>query len=431
MFRKICITAVAVALLCGPVSAPAVRAADLEPGSPAKPILPPAAALPQLICTDAVAPGLAPVAATLGLAGAHAALYARSGFPTLCPGSTATVTIAIQNTGSLGWYGNAALGTWGPVPGQDHASILGGDGTDASPATSWSRANRPAIQTTPYIGPGQVMWFQFSVQAPATPGAYKLGLRPLLEGQQWLEDVGLTFSVLVKADDEHPPVDPTATVATPARTYVPATLADGSRMIRVPSLMYHYVSWLPATDPNMDLRKDLTVSPVDFEAMLKYLKDNGYTTITTKDLWWSLDQTAALPAKPVMLTFDDGYSDAYSVVLPLLKAYGMTGTFFVTVNLVDKPGYISRDQVRALADAGMDVESHAMDHIPMLGTLAGQTYQMCRSREFLSAWTGTDVRHFAYPSGDYNDTSLVALRQCGYLSAYKKSGGSVQSSNAM
>ena len=46
--------------------------------------------------------------------------------------------------------------------------------------------------------------------------------------------------------------------------------------------MYHYVSWLPATDPNMDLRKDLTVSPVDFEAMLKFLKDNGYTTITSR-----------------------------------------------------------------------------------------------------------------------------------------------------
>jgi peptidoglycan/xylan/chitin deacetylase (PgdA/CDA1 family) len=432
VFRKVCITAIAIALLCGPASAPAARAADLEPGSPAAPVLPHAPTLPQLTCTDSAAPGVAPVTAVGGIAGAHAALYARSGFPTLCPGSTTTVTIAFQNTGSLGWYGNAALGTWGPEPGQDRASALGGDGTDGSPSTSWSRANRPAIQTTPYTGPGQVMWFQFSVQAPATPGAYKLGLRPLLEGQQWLEDPGLTFYLLVKADDEHPPVDPTATTtAAPARTYIPATLADGSRMIRVPSLMYHYVSWLPATDPNMDLRKDLTVSPVDFEAMLKYLKDNGYQTITTKDLWWSLDQTAALPAKPVMLTFDDGYADAYGVVLPLLKAYGMTGTFFVTVNLVDKPGYISRDQVRALADAGMDVESHAMDHIPMLGTLAGQTYQMCRARDFLSAWTGTDVRHFAYPSGDYNDTSLVALQQCGYLSGYKKSGGAVQSSHAM
>jgi peptidoglycan/xylan/chitin deacetylase (PgdA/CDA1 family) len=132
-----------------------------------------------------------------------------------------------------------------------------------------------------------------------------------------------------------------------------------------------------------------------------------------------------------MLTFDDGYADAYSVVLPLLKAYGMTGVFFVTVNLVDRPGYISRAELRALADAGMDIESHAMDHVPMLGSLAGQIYQMCRARDFLNDWTGTDVRHFAYPSGDYNDTSFVALQRCGYLSAYKKGGGSIQSSNAM
>jgi peptidoglycan/xylan/chitin deacetylase (PgdA/CDA1 family) len=191
------------------------------------------------------------------------------------------------------------------------------------------------------------------------------------------------------------------------------------------------VSWLPATDPNMDLRKDLTVSPTDFEAMLKFLRDNGYHAITAKQLWTSLDQTAALPAKPVMLTFDDGYDDAYSVVLPLLKAYGMTGTFFVTVNLVDRPGYISRAQVRALADAGMDVESHAMDHVSMMSSRTDQTYQMCRARDFLSAWTGTDVRHFAYPSGDYNDQSGPTLQRCGYFSGYKKTGGSLQSTNAI
>ena len=434
MFRKVCIAALAVALLWAPGSPPATRAAEPDPRTSATPVLPSAPALPQVTCTDTVAPGVAPVAATGGIAGAHAALYARSGFPTLCPGSATTVTIAFLNTGSVGWYGNAALGTWGPEPGQDRASALGGDGTSGSPATSWSRSNRPAIQSTPYIGPGQVMWFQFSLQAPSTPGAYKLGLRPLLEGQLWLEDPGLTFYVLVKADDDHLPQDPYATPAAPAavaRTYAPAILTDGSRIIRVPSLMYHYVSWLPASDPNMDLRKDLTVSPTDFEAMLKYLRDNGYQTITAKELWWSLDQTALLPAKPVMLTFDDGYADAYNVVLPLLKAYGMTGVFFVTVNLVDKPGYISRAQVRALADAGMDVESHAMDHVPMIRPLDEQIYQMCRSREFLNAWTGTDVRHFAYPSGDYNDQSGAALQRCGYLSGYKKAGGAVQSTNAI
>lgn len=412
-----------------PARAQAAELADTV-GTGVGPTTPPQAAVP---CTETVEPGVPPVTATTGIDGAHAALYARSGFPTLCAGGSTSVTIAFLNTGSLGWYGNAALGTWGPEPGQDRASTLGGDGTAGSPATRWSRANRPGIQSLPYIGPGQVMWFQFTVQAPATPGVYRLGLRPLLEGQQWLEDPSFTFTLFVKSDDDHLPAAPAVTMPQPdvARTYLPATLTDGSRAIRVPSLMYHYVSWLPATDPNMTLRKDLTVSPTDFEAMLKYLRDNGYRTITAKDLWWSLDQAAGLPPKPVMLTFDDGYADTYSVVLPLLRTYGMTGTFFITANLVDKPGYISRDHVKALADAGMDVESHAMDHVSMMKPLNEQIYQMCRARDFLSLWTGTDVRHFAYPSGDYNDQSGAALQRCGYLSGYKKSGGAIQSSNAM
>jgi len=431
VIRKLCLAAILVALLGGVVPARLAQATDQAepPSGPVGPAIPPQAAL---ACTETVEPGVPPVAATTGLAGAHAALFARTGFPTLCPGGNATVTIAFLNTGSIGWYGNAALGTWGPEPGQDRASALGGDGSTGSLATNWSRANRPGIQSMPYIGPGQVMWFQFAVQAPATPGVYKLGLRPLLEGQLWLEDPNLTFYVSVKSDDAHVPALPAPVAAQDApRTYLPATLSDGSRVTRVPSLMYHYVSWLPATDPNMTLRKDLTVSPTDFEAMLIYLRDNGYHTITTKDLWWSLDQTAALPAKPVMLTFDDGYADAYSVVLPLLKAHGMTGTFFVTANLVDRVGYISRNQVRALADAGMDVESHAMDHVSMMKPLNDQIYQMCRARDFLSLWTGTDVRHFAYPSGDYNSLSGAALERCGYLSGYKKAGGAVQTSNAM
>ena len=430
MFRSARVFALVLTLLVLAVAAPAARAADPLDGAPSTvgPTTP-----GPVPCTESAGPGMPAVASPTGIPGAHAALYARSGFPTLCMGGSTTVTIAFLNTGSLGWYGNAALGTWGPEPGQDRVSMLGGDGTAGTPATSWSRANRPGIQSMPYIGPGQVMWFQFGIQAPMFPGVYKLGLRPLLEGQTWLEDPNLTFYVIVKTDDEHVPALPAALAPQPevARTYLPATLADGSRTIRVPSLMYHYVSWLPASDPNMALRKDLTVSPTDFEAMLKYLQDNGYHTITTKDLWWSLDQTAGLPPKPVMLTFDDGYADAYSVVLPLLKSYGMTGTFFVTVNLVDRPGYITRDQVKALADAGMDVESHAMDHVSMIKPLNDQIYQMCRARDFLSLWTGTDVRHFAYPSGDYIDLSGTALQRCGYLSGYKKAGGAIQTSSAM
>ena len=418
----------ALVLACVVLPAAPAAAREVAPVSPE--------VLPAL-CTPGVGNGVAPPAApATGIPGAHAAFYGQSGYPVLCAGGTSVATVAFLNSGSQGWYGNAYLGTWGPEPGQDKVSALGGDGSLGTPPTGWPRTNRIAVQPTAYVGPGQVAWFQFTVQAPSTPGIYRLGLRPLLEGQQWLEDYGVFWYVTVKADDDHvpqlpAPVLPPPPPPAPPRTYAPAVLADGTRQIRVPSLMYHYVSWLPATDPNMTLRRSLTVSPTDFEEQLRYLRDQGYNGITTRDLWWSLDQTAPLPAKPVMLTFDDGYADAYSVVLPLLQKYNFVGTFFVTVNKVGTTGYISRDQLRAIADAGMDVESHAMDHISMNTSYAIQRYQMCTARQFLSDWTGTDVRHFAYPSGDYNADSFPALQGCGYLSAYKKMGGSVQSSANM
>lgn len=415
------------ALVLACVGLPVAPAAAREVSPVAPEILP-------AICTPGVGNGVAPPAApATGLPGAHAAFYGQSGYPILCAGGTSVATVAFLNSGSQGWYGNAYLGTWGPEPGQDKASALGGDGSAGTPPTGWPRTNRIAMQPTSYVGPGQVAWFQFTVQAPATPGIYRLGLRPLLEGQQWLEDYGVFWYVTVKADDQHVPQLPAPVVPPPPppRTYFPAVLADGTRQIRVPSLMYHYVSWLPATDPNMTLRRSLTVSPTDFEEQLRYLRDQGYNGITTRDLWWTLDQTAPLPVKPVMLTFDDGYADAYSIVLPLLQKYNFVGVFFVTVNKVGTTGYLTRDQVRALADAGMDVESHATDHISMNTSYAIQRYQMCTARQFLSDWTGTDVRHFAYPSGDYNLDSFPALQSCGYLSSYKKMGGQLQSSANM
>jgi len=385
-------------------------------------------------CTDVVGPGIAaPSGLATGIPGYHAAWYGQSGYPTLCPGHTVTATVAFMNTGTLGWYAGkigaaAFLGTWGPEPGQDKASALGG--VDVG----WPAANRAAAQSAPYLAPGQISWFQFTVRAPATPGTYRLALRPLIEGAQWMEDEGVFWTVIVKADDTVAAPAPAAAPAAPPpaapRTYFPAIGNDGSRSVRVNSLMYHYVSWLP---PGPDaLRRDLTVSPADFEEHLKYLKANGYNTITAVDLWWSLDTGRPLPPKPVLLTFDDGYVDHHEVVLPLLKRYGMVGTFAVTANLIGKSGYMTQKMVRALADAGMDVESHAVDHVSVSKlTYASQVYQLCTSRRILSEWTGKDVRHFIFPSGDYLPLPYGPLVSCGYLTAYRKDGGSIESSNDM
>ena len=419
----------------------AVRGAEPTGADPA---LDPSPSSPALVCSTAVAEGSvtsAPLPS--GLAGYHAAWYGQSGLAMLCPGDVATLTIGFYNSGSLGWYAQGGppvmLGTAGADPGQDRATHLGGDGTGGSPSTGWPSAARPAALQSEYVGPGQVAWFQFSVKAPALPGVYRLAVRPLIESVQWLEDAGAFWYVVVKSDDASVPPLPApaaplfAAAVTapppPPRTYFPSVVG-GSRAIRVPSLMFHYVSWLPPTADA--LRRDLTVSPLDFEGMLRLLREQGYTTVTSRELWSTLDQGSPLPAKPVQLTFDDGYADSWSVVLPLLRRYGFVGTFFVTVGLVGRPGYMTRDQVRELSDAGMDVQSHAMDHVSMPTlSAAQQRSQMCAARTVLSSWTGTDVRHFAYPSGDYNGDSFGALAACGYLTAYRKAGGSFQSQGAM
>ena len=160
-------------------------------------------------CTSTVGPGISPPAtATLpqGLPGYHATWYGQSGYMALCPGDTMTATVAYYNTGSNGWVlsrmGQAAfLGTNGPEPGIDQPSVLGGDGQNGSPATGWVRYNRLAAQPAEYVGPGQVAWFQFTVKAPAAPGVYAVGLRPVIEGAQWMEDIGVYWVVTVLYPD--------------------------------------------------------------------------------------------------------------------------------------------------------------------------------------------------------------------------------------
>lgn len=164
-----------------------------------------AAVTPQVgPCTSSVGPGIAaPATVPTGQPGFHASWYGQSGYPTLCAGQRSTAVVAYYNSGSRGWVNGrmgevAYLGTWKPEPGQDAVSPLGGDGALGSPDTDWPRYNRIALQPADYVGPNQVSWFTFTIQAPSTPGVYRLYLRPLIEGAQWMEDFGVFWVVTVK-----------------------------------------------------------------------------------------------------------------------------------------------------------------------------------------------------------------------------------------
>ncbi|HEV2249423.1 MAG TPA: hypothetical protein VGT60_02825 [Candidatus Limnocylindria bacterium] len=154
-------------------------------------------------CASSVGPGVPPPASVpAGIPGFHAAWYGQSGYMSLCPGDRMTATVAYYNSGSRGWVAGrmgevAYLGTAASDPGKDAPSIVGGDGALGSPATGWPRYDRPAVQPAAYVGPGQVAWFQFTVQAPGTPGTYRVAIRPLVEGAQWLEDYGVFWQITV------------------------------------------------------------------------------------------------------------------------------------------------------------------------------------------------------------------------------------------
>jgi peptidoglycan/xylan/chitin deacetylase (PgdA/CDA1 family) len=103
---------------------------------------------------------------------------------------------------------------------------------------------------------------------------------------------------------------------------------DGTiRRIRVPILMYHYVSPLPPDAD--DIRAGLTVSPETFRSHIEFLKSEGYETISLYEMNTALEYGLELPEKPIVLTFDDSYTDHYQYVFPVLKEFGYTGTFFV------------------------------------------------------------------------------------------------------
>jgi hypothetical protein len=163
-------------------------------------------------CTPRVGPSIPPPSSVpSGIPGLHAYWYGQSGYPTLCPGQTSRAVVAFYNSGTQGWaratdFTAVLLGTSGPEPGLNNASVLGGDSTQGTVQTRWIAYNRVAAQPfdANWIGPNQVAWFQFTVKAPPTPGTYKLYLRPLIEGRQWLEDLGVYWQVTVIATSTTP-----------------------------------------------------------------------------------------------------------------------------------------------------------------------------------------------------------------------------------
>jgi len=146
----------------------------------------------------------------------------------------------------------------------------------------------------------------------------------------------------------------------PATKKPTATAPEILAKKQVPILCYHQIRAWRAADS--ESTKDYVVAPETFKEHIKMLADSGYHTILPDELLAYLSTGAKLPAKPIMLTFDDTDVEQFTLAAPELKKYDFKGVFFIMTVSIGRPRYMSSDQIKSLSDAGHVIASHTWDH---------------------------------------------------------------------
>ena len=186
---------------------------------------------------------------------------------------------------------------------------------------------------------------------------------------------------------------------------------------QVPVICYHHIRESHAGQS--ETFKSYSVSPSQFAAQMKALKDSGYETILPDQLYNYLVYNDELPAKPVMLTFDDSIEGQYTLGVPEMDKYGFKGVFFLMTISIGKPRYMTKDNIKELADKGHAMESHTWDH-HMVTKLQGDDFekQFGGANKTIEDITGKKVTYFAYPFGIWGASVFPELEKAGYKMSF-------------
>ena len=186
--------------------------------------------------------------------------------------------------------------------------------------------------------------------------------------------------------------------------------------LSIPILMYHHVGdwgesraeWAP-----------WVVRSQEFRAQMDWLVANGFHTITFRELLAGQKAGESLPAKSVIISFDDGWSAQEGVVRAELEPRGLHAVFFVYTAAVgatpNNSGYISWQQLRILESAGHEVQSHTVSHGRLTDMPPSQLdREMRESRAMIEREMHHPVKVIAYPFGIYDERVMRAASAAGY-----------------
>ena len=187
-------------------------------------------------------------------------------------------------------------------------------------------------------------------------------------------------------------------------------------MLNIPVITYHRVS--------NDKEFGLNTLPVHkFKEQIRFLKEQGYTTLTFIDLL----NLSFLPEKPIIITFDDGYEDAYTNVADILIKYGMKAVVFIITGYIGKYStweyarfqtrrkHLNTDQIYELSKNNVEIGSHGHSH-RYLSALNQKTVQteLTFSKHKLEMISNQKVITFSYPFGRTGKNVIQTVKDCGY-----------------
>lgn len=211
------------------------------------------------------------------------------------------------------------------------------------------------------------------------------------------------------------------------------TSTEAKEEVYLPIIMYHSV----LKDEN--IKNNYTVTPNLFEADLKYITENGYTTVTVSDLTAYVYENKSLPEKCIMLTFDDGYYNNYYYVYPLLQKYKCKAIISPIISITEKYtatgevsisyGNIAVDEMKEMANSGLiEIQNHSYNMhtlTPRRGVEQKQgesdadytrilTEDITKAQNYIEKYTDTLPQCFVYPFGAESKNTLSVIKELGF-----------------
>ena len=211
-------------------------------------------------------------------------------------------------------------------------------------------------------------------------------------------------------------------------------IANSEEYIKVPIIMYHSI----LKDPSRSNK--YTVTPSVLEEDLKYIKDNGYTTVTISDLISYVYDDTPLPEKPIVLTFDDGHYNNYGYLFPLLEKYDMKAVISIVGSYTDKftetdeanlnYSYLRWKDIKELMDTGrIEFQNHTYSLHSNTGKRIGTKKIKGETDEHYKSILKDDIlklqqefeenthytpQCFTYPFGGISNASLDIIKELGF-----------------